>query len=355
MFFRNKSNSSNQRMVGTASSVAGNPTEKDSLLATDIIAVNELKGGPKPVSRKFPGPAQADAALRVAIDRRAQADIVAHAKESLEAEVCGVLVGEICEDEEGVFVHVEAVIRGTAATEASTHVTFTQATWSAIHASLEKHYPKLRIVGWYHTHPGFGVEFSEMDLFIQKNFFSGPTQIALVTDPLSGAVAICMNTSSGPRYLPRYWVDGREQAARYPVFSSPGKNADGGAGDSDGALQRLETRVSQLAQLIDQQQTSYYRFLMTCGFVFCLAVIAVAAYSIRSAYVSRLEPPKPLSTVPIPVQIGEKTMFIQIGVTGWEIPAEVNAILIEALKLEREAAEAAKSNAATSNATSKAR
>ena len=43
----------------------------------------------------------------------------------------------------------------------------------------------LKIVGWYHTHPGFGVEFSEMDLFIQQNFFGGPAQIA----PRNGGAA----------------------------------------------------------------------------------------------------------------------------------------------------------------------
>ena len=40
-------------------------------------------------------------------------------------------------------------------------------------ASLEREHPGLKIVGWYHTHPGFGVEFSEMDLFIQRIFLPG--------------------------------------------------------------------------------------------------------------------------------------------------------------------------------------
>src|SRR6185436_11054025 len=108
-----------------------------------------------------------------------------------------------------------------AASGGATHVTFTQATWDAIHATLEREHPKLRIVGWYHTHPGFGVEFSEMDVFIQRNFFSGPTQIALVTDPTTGAVALAITTPTGIDYLPRYWVDGREQTAKVPASSAP--------------------------------------------------------------------------------------------------------------------------------------
>ncbi len=37
---------------------------------------------------------------------------------------------------------------------------------------MEEKHSSLSIVGWYHSHPGFGVEFSDMDMFIQKNFFS---------------------------------------------------------------------------------------------------------------------------------------------------------------------------------------
>ena len=44
-------------------------------------------------------------------------------------------------------------------------------------------YPEERIVGWYHSHPGFGVFLSEHDLFIQENFFSSPGQVAWVYDP----------------------------------------------------------------------------------------------------------------------------------------------------------------------------
>ena len=69
---------------------------------------------------------------------------------------------------------VEATIRGDAARKGPTHVTFTQETWTQIHKDKDERHPKRQIVGWYHTHPGFGVEFSEMDLFVQRNFFPAP-------------------------------------------------------------------------------------------------------------------------------------------------------------------------------------
>jgi hypothetical protein len=49
----------------------------------------------------------------------------------------------------------------------------------------DSQYPEKRIVGWYHSHPGFGIFLSEHDLFIHKNFFSDPNQVAWVFDPHS--------------------------------------------------------------------------------------------------------------------------------------------------------------------------
>src|SRR5690606_25238601 len=58
------------------------------------------------------------------------------------------------------------------------------ATWDYVHQVLESDYPGQKIVGWYHTHPDFGVFLSGMDLFIQDNFFNLPWQVAFVYDPV---------------------------------------------------------------------------------------------------------------------------------------------------------------------------
>jgi proteasome lid subunit RPN8/RPN11 len=39
------------------------------------------------------------------------------------------------------------------------------------------------MVGWYHTHPGFGIFLSGMDLFIHQNFFTQIWHVAYVLDP----------------------------------------------------------------------------------------------------------------------------------------------------------------------------
>jgi hypothetical protein len=48
---------------------------------------------------------------------------------------------------------------------------------------MDRDYPDKRILGWYHTHPGFGIFLSDMDVFIQENFFPEPWQAAFVYDP----------------------------------------------------------------------------------------------------------------------------------------------------------------------------
>ncbi len=306
----------------------------------DPVKIKPASGNEKPVWRTFPGPRGSADFLRVAIDRTAYAELLFHAKESLEAEVCGVLAGACCEDEQGVFVHVEAVVRGHAAAGAATHVTFTQQTWNEIHQTLERDFPKLRIVGWYHTHPGFGVEFSDMDVFLQRNFFPGPAQIALVTDPLSGAVAIAANADEGIDYLPRFWVDGREQQASVPVRAGarPGSPA-GASADADAApaLKSLESRVNQLVLLLDEQRAAQHRFLLVIGAVFCFAVIIAVGWLIYNQYTSRLEPPRLNSFAPVPVRVGDRTVLLGVGVVEWDVPPELNALILQLEQARREA------------------
>ena len=48
------------------------------------------------VKKRFTGPSGATAALRADFTKAAWADVMQHARESLEAEVCGVLIGQVC-------------------------------------------------------------------------------------------------------------------------------------------------------------------------------------------------------------------------------------------------------------------
>jgi proteasome lid subunit RPN8/RPN11 len=115
------------------------------------------------------------------VDSEVVRQIRQHARSSSKTEVCGVLIGQ----DRDQRIDVAACIEGQNAEEAGAHVTFTQDTWEHIYAVKDQKYPEERIVGWYHSHPGFGVFLSDHDTFIHKNFFSSPGQVAWVFDPHS--------------------------------------------------------------------------------------------------------------------------------------------------------------------------
>jgi proteasome lid subunit RPN8/RPN11 len=123
---------------------------------------------------------------QVLIRRSVLNDIRDHARSNPEVEVCGVVVGTVFDDGQCPWGFVAANIRGNYASGRNAQVTFTSQTWTDIHQQMETRYPKQRILGWYHSHPGFGIFLSGMDIFIHENFFAESWQIAFVDDPKSG-------------------------------------------------------------------------------------------------------------------------------------------------------------------------
>ncbi|MCW5962652.1 MAG: Mov34/MPN/PAD-1 family protein [Bryobacterales bacterium] len=126
-------------------------------------------------------PEAMQASCQVTVSASVVQAIHRHARASMDAEVCGVLIGE--ERPEGTLV--EAAIAGENAAQGGAHVTFTQDTWEHIYSVKDREYPDKRIVGWYHSHPGFGIFLSRHDAFIHENFFSAAFQVAWVFDPHS--------------------------------------------------------------------------------------------------------------------------------------------------------------------------
>lgn len=120
--------------------------------------------------------------VRVFLTQSALETMNQHAASEPHHEVGGVMVGSVAHDPQ-TFVIVEAAIPGQHMTHTRGSVTFTHDSWAAIYREIDANYPDKRIVGWYHSHPGFGIFLSEHDLFIHRNFFSAPWQVAFVTDP----------------------------------------------------------------------------------------------------------------------------------------------------------------------------
>jgi proteasome lid subunit RPN8/RPN11 len=129
------------------------------------------------------------AAVDILINETAFRDAQAHALSSLNREVAGMLIGPRPEKQpDGRYVvHVSDIIIAKHTRMHGASVTYTPESWRYVTDKLAERYPNEEavIVGWYHTHPGFGIFLSGMDLFIHQNFFTQKWHIALVLDPLA--------------------------------------------------------------------------------------------------------------------------------------------------------------------------
>jgi proteasome lid subunit RPN8/RPN11 len=129
-------------------------------------------------------PAQAD--LPIFIDYRTADAIERHALSDTSVELGGILLGKECLDETAgtpfVWVTQSLEAKHYANTQAS--FTYTHDSWEEITRERDRLFPDLDIVGWYHTHPSFGIFLSHHDLFIHQHFFAQTLQVAYVVDPV---------------------------------------------------------------------------------------------------------------------------------------------------------------------------
>ena len=131
-------------------------------------------------------PPGAERPVRLLLSRAALEAIRAHGRQDPSRECGGMLVGEALEGRGATWVVVEGVISAQHTDAHRGSVTFTHETWDQVNREKDARYPDLRLVGWYHTHPGFGIFLSEYDQFIQRHFFDLAWNVAFVLDPLSG-------------------------------------------------------------------------------------------------------------------------------------------------------------------------
>jgi len=243
-----------------------------------------LQPAPQPAAQA----AQSDPGPRLSIDSEVARRIRQHARRSMKTEVCGVLIGEVLSG----TIQVRASIEGLNAAQAGTHVTFTQDAWEAIYRVKDESYPDDRIVGWYHSHPGFGVFLSEHDTFIHRNFFSSADQVAWVYDPHSDEEG-CFG-----------WIDGKIH--RVPSFSIVDNNGDGtertGKSSKD-ALEEDEEPLSSVRRDGNRGNAppAWLRWSVTLfSYLSALAVGFLVAYLLFPRFVAI--PVDPLTGVPFPLQ-----------------------------------------------------
>jgi len=162
------------------------------------LAGEDLAEGSFPVSPR--------ADFRLCMNPAVHQGIFQHAKQDTTVEICGVLVGQWQQDENGPHAVIEDFIRCDSATSKFAEVTFTHESWSQINKEMDTRFEEKRIVGWYHSHPEFGIFLSDRDCFIHEHFFSGLGQVAYVVDPVRDLEGMFAWKNGKPSAMPHYWI-----------------------------------------------------------------------------------------------------------------------------------------------------
>lgn len=191
-------------------------------------------------------------------------DIHAHGRATDDVEICGVLLGTIYHDSKGPWCLIDASVRGNFSSGKQTQVTITSDTWTHVNEVRDRQYPDKKFVGWYHTHPGFGIFLSGMDDFIQANWFAEAWQIALVYDPKSREEGVFI------------WRQGKTINEPFLILPDNGAAASAGGGDATGAGDDAKVPSGTLGDLMSRLQTAErrLRWIMTAlGIVGLIALV----------------------------------------------------------------------------------
>ncbi|MSO37249.1 MAG: hypothetical protein EXQ69_03245 [Acidimicrobiia bacterium] len=122
-------------------------------------------------------------AVRELIVHQSVLDAMAeHVSTDTTVEHGGVMLGGV--DAKTGAVTITGSIAAIGAVSSVASLTFTHETWDQISEVQERSFPGTKMVGWYHSHPHFGIFLSDHDLFIHRNFFKELWQVAYVIDPL---------------------------------------------------------------------------------------------------------------------------------------------------------------------------
>jgi len=192
--------------------------------------------------------AQEENEYRIRITSKAYNEILKHIGEDEENELCGVLVGKVYQDKHGFYLEVTNVIRGEHSESKGSGVTFTHDTWNYVHEMMDSRFRDQEIVGWYHSHPGFGIFLSDMDEFIQKNFFGNPSQVAFVIDVKVKKEGFFVWKKGKPKLAKRFWIDKEE---RLHVKS---ENAQLAMNELNDKIEQMTIAIDNLAQYVREKR-----------------------------------------------------------------------------------------------------
>jgi proteasome lid subunit RPN8/RPN11 len=113
-----------------------------------------------------------------------------YASTALDYELGGVLVGHSGKSSRRSFILIEDFIPARKGVSRRASFEFTNEAQTEIHEVMESQFKGSQIVGWFHTHPGYGIFLSSADQFIDEHYFNGKFHVAMVLDPRKADVEV---------------------------------------------------------------------------------------------------------------------------------------------------------------------
>ncbi len=197
--------------------------------------------------------------LPIFLDHRAADAIERHALSDTSVELGGILLGKECVDEatETPFVWITQSLEAKHYENTQASFTYTHDSWEEISRERDRRFPDLDIVGWYHTHPSFGIFLSGHDVFIHQHFFAQALQVAYVVDPIQQTRGFFQWRDRGLAQVEGFYLTAergdRPSLARLAndLENLPSTQGPGGMGLSP----RLE---AELIQMLSRSSTPQY-------------------------------------------------------------------------------------------------
>jgi 26S proteasome regulatory subunit N11 len=115
-------------------------------------------------------------------------------------EVMGLMMGSIFRDDDGEYAVVtDAITSGLDADEIS--VRFDKDCMEDLFESIDR-CGGSEVVGWYHSHPGYGCYLSERDIMTHRGLFGDDTGFAMVIDPSDSSIVVFSCVGGKPEKAP---------------------------------------------------------------------------------------------------------------------------------------------------------
>ena len=121
----------------------------------------------------------------VRIDAPVHREIEQFAEEDRNRECGGLLLGSVSAEAGERVIHIAAAVPAEGAVGTKSSLKITLEAWEEILAVRDTKYDDLSVLGWFHTHAGWGVFMSDPDVFFHRHFFAHPNMVAYVLDPTS--------------------------------------------------------------------------------------------------------------------------------------------------------------------------